>query len=168
MILSIIVAVSDNHVIGSGNQLPWHLPADLQYFKTLTTGHPIIMGRKTYESIGRPLPRRANIVITRDSEFTAEGVFVVHSLDEAIECAQQVAPEQAFIIGGDSIYQQAIASAQRVYLTRVHAVIPNGDAFFPVLDQQQWTLISARSAPADEKNPHACTFEVYEKKASHS
>lgn len=168
MILSIIVAVSDNQVIGSGNQLPWHLPADLHYFKTLTTGHPIIMGRKTFESIGRPLPRRENIVVTRDPGFAKEGIHVVHSLEEAVQCARSLGHEEAFIIGGDSIYQQAMALAQKVYLTRVHTIIPHGDAFFPVLDEQHWTLRSARSAPADEKNPLDCTFEVYEKSASHS
>lgn len=164
MLLSIIVAVSDNQVIGAGNQLPWHLPADLQYFKSLTTGHPIIMGRKTYESIGRPLPRRVNVVVTRDTGFSAEGVYIVHSLEEAIEYCQQLDEPEAFIIGGDSIYRQAIDLASKIYLTRVHTNIASGDAFFPALSDQEWHKISSTAMPADEKNQFSCTFEVYEKR----
>lgn len=164
MLLSIIVAVSENQVIGSDNQLSWHLPVDLQYFKSITTGHPIIMGRKTYESIGKPLPRRVNIVITRDAGYKAEGVQIVHSLDEAVTFCRQSAFDDVFIIGGDSIYQQALHLADKIYLTRVHAVIHHGDAFFPDLSDREWHLVSSAPLPADEKNEFACTFEVYEKR----
>lgn len=158
--ICIVVAASDNHVIGVSNQLPWHLPADLKFFKTLTTGHTIIMGRKTFESIGKALPHRRNIVITRDPQWQAPGCEVFHSLEQAIE---QVKDEFVFIIGGDSIYQQSVAFCDRIYLTRVHTMIENGEAFFPEPDVSIWKLQSSEYVPKDERNPFDMHFEVYER-----
>lgn len=161
MKLSIIVATSLNDVIGVNNQLPWHLPADLKYFKLLTTGHTILMGRKTYESIGRPLPNRLNLVITRSKSFEVAGVTVKHSIEEALEfCKNQ---EEVFIIGGDTIYRQMLPYAQNIYVTKVHTTIENGDAFFPSLDPKQWHLNSSVFHEKDDKNVFDYTFEVYEK-----
>ena len=162
MNISIIVAVSENQVIGVDNQLPWHLPADLRYFKSLTTNHPIIMGRKTYDSIGRPLPNRENIIITRNTHFKHDGLVVVHSIEAALQHCQQQQHDEVFIIGGDTIYQQSISMANRIYLTRVHTYIEHGTAFFPVLDET-WQLVSAEAHTRDEKNDMDYTFEVYEK-----
>ncbi len=159
--LSIIVAMSENRVIGRENQLPWHLPADLKHFKRLTTGHAIIMGRKTFESIGRPLPHRRSIIITRDRQYRAEGAEVVHSLEEAIELCRD--DEEAFIIGGAEIFRLALPRIDRVYLTLIHATV-EGDTFFPDLDQQQWTLVQDEHHAADEANPFAYSFRLYERR----
>ena len=162
MKLSLIVAVSENQVIGRDNQLPWHLPADLKYFKSLTTGHTILMGRKTYESIGKPLPNRENIVITRDTSFKPEGVVVKHSLEDALHfCATK--EDEVFIIGGDSIYKQALSWANKIYYTRVHCILEDGNAFFPELNLEEWKLLSSTYLVKDEKNEYDCTFEVYER-----
>lgn len=131
--LTLIVAMSRNHVIGRAGQLPWHLPEDLQHFKATTMGHPIIMGRKTYESIGRPLPGRRNIVVTRNADYQAEGITIVHSLDEAIEhCVDQ----DAFVIGGAQLYAQALPRANRIYLTLIDSEIA-GDTYFPKIDLER-------------------------------
>lgn len=160
MIISIIVAVSENNVIGVNNQLPWHLPADLLYFKQLTSSHSIIMGRKTFESIGRPLPKRRNIVITSNKDYSVEGIECVPSLHEALHaCAGE---QEVFIIGGGMIYKESIALATKLYITRVHTRIEDGTAFFPELNPERWRLIAETEHPADDKNSIACTFEVYE------
>lgn len=159
--ISIIVATSKNNVIGVNNQLPWHLPADLKYFKSLTNGHSIIMGRKTYDSIGRPLPNRENIVITRDKKFTSNDLIIKHSIEEAIEhCNGQ---EEVFIIGGDTIYKQTLAIANKLYITRVDIVIENGDAFFPEINDEEWKKVSVEDYEKDEKNKFDYSFEVYER-----
>ena len=141
MLLSLIVALSRNGVIGVGNQLPWHLPEDLKYFKSETLGKPIIMGRKTFESIGKPLPGRTNIVITRDPQWCAPGVNVVHGLNEALEIAATVCTEsgveEVMVIGGEQIYRLALPSADRLYLTEVDVEI-KGDAFFPDINTSEW------------------------------
>lgn len=166
MILSLIVAKSINDVIGIDNQLPWHLPADLKYFKHLTTGHTIIMGRKTFESIGRPLPNRKNVVITRDKKFNAEGIHVKNSIDEAIEFAniESDSNEEVFIIGGDTIYQQTLELADKLYITQVNTIIENGTSFFPKIDSETWKSVSSESHLKDEKNQFDYSFEIYEKK----
>lgn len=164
MKISIIVAVSFNQVIGVENQLPWHLPADLQYFKKLTLDHSIIMGRKTYESIGRPLPKRENIVITRDSHFNAEKVIIVNSIEQAIKHCEDRNQEEVFIIGGDTIYKQTMSIADQLYITRVNTVIEHGTAFFPEIDLNVWDLISSEWHPKDEKNQFDYTFELYAKR----
>jgi len=155
MKLSLVVAVAENDVIGKkGVMLPWRLSADLQHFRELTTGAPIIMGRTTYETIGRPLPGRLNIILTRDANFTAEGCTVVHSLADALSAAHN-APE-AFVIGGGSIYDLALPEVTTMYLTRVHAR-PEGDVFFRY-NPAEWREEKLGEHPADEKNEHSCTF----------
>jgi len=144
MTVSLIVAMAHNRVIGVDNKLPWHLPADLKYFKSVTLGKPIIMGRKTYESIGRPLPGRTNIVVTRNPDWHADGVTVVASLDEAIAAAGDT--DEVMIIGGAEIYGAALQAADRLYVTEVDLAV-DGDAFFPAIDPALW-----REA---ERDPHA-------------
>jgi dihydrofolate reductase len=168
MIISIIVAKSKNHVIGIDNQLPWHLPADLQYFKSLTVDNPIVMGRKTYESIGRPLPKRTNIVITRNTAFQVDNVVVTHGIDEAIAYCKKQEFEEVFIIGGDTIYRQTMDIADRLYITQVDVIKDNGTAFFPVIDTKKWTLVSTTKREKDEKNEFDIIFEVYEKRKTAS
>ncbi len=163
MNISIIVAISTNHVIGVDNKLPWHLPADLQYFKTLTIGHPILMGRKTYDSIGRPLPNRENIIITQNRTFHSNNLIIKHSIEEAIDYCIEKGYEDVFIIGGDGIYKQTISIADTLYITRVDINIENGTAFFPEIDKDKWKLISSDSRTKDDKNKYNYTFEVYEK-----
>ncbi len=162
MIISLIVAVADNGVIGQDNALPWRLPGDLKRFKALTMGKPIIMGRKTFDSIGKPLPGRTNIVITRQSDLQIVGCTVVGSLDEAFGSVQA---DEYMIIGGAEIYRQALPQAQRVYLTQVHATI-SGDAFFPLLEPTQWHETSRDDVPADDQNQFAHSFITLERVTS--
>lgn len=162
MIVSAIFAVSENNVIGKGNDLPWRMPADLKHFKNTTMGHPVIMGRKSFDSIGRPLPGRHNIVVTRDRNFRAEGVSVVHSLREAVEIAGADRPEEVFIIGGAQIYKKAFPYCDRLYMTRIHTET-EGDVFLPELDFSAWKLISEEKHLPDEKNIHDYTFRIYER-----
>lgn len=163
MVLSIVSAMADNRVIGINNRLPWKLPADMKWFRQHTLGKPIVMGRKTFESFGsKPLPERLNIVITREQGYVAPGAKVVHSIDEAIALAGDV-PE-IMIIGGASFYEQMLPRAQRMYLTLVHAKVA-GDAWFPQYDPTQWQEQSRSEYPADEKNPHAMSFVILERKA---
>lgn len=161
MHISIIVATSKNNVIGIKNQLPWHLPADLKYFKSLTNGRSIIMGRKTYDSIGRPLPNRENIIITRDENLSSTELVVTHSIEEAIQhCHGQ---EEVFIIGGDTIYKQTLSIATKLYITRVDTLIEDGDAFFPEINVAEWKKVSDEHFEKDEKNKFHYSFEVYER-----
>ena len=157
MHISIIAAMGRNRAIGYKNTLPWRLPADLQRFKQLTLGHHILMGRKTYESIGRPLPGRTSIIITRQPNFQAEGCLIAHSLDEAITLAQSRGEQEVFIIGGAEIYAQALSIADRMYLTLVDAE-PEADAFFPEFDENLWEKIDEKFALADEKNLYAAEY----------
>jgi dihydrofolate reductase len=163
MALALIVAVSNNGVIGVANTLPWHLPADLQYFKKVTSGHPILMGRNTYESIGRPLPNRENIVISRQAYFKPEGVRVFPSLEEALAYTATL-PLKTFIIGGDRVYKQTRHLADELHLTRVDTHIENGEAFFELPDPNEWELVEETYRAPDEKNSLACTFQVYKRK----
>jgi dihydrofolate reductase len=162
--LSLLVAVSDTGVIGRDGGLPWRLSADLRRFRRLTTGHAIIMGRKTYESIGRPLPERTNIVVTRQSDFAANGVIVAGDIDAAIQSAQQIhgAGDEVFIGGGAEIYRQTLDRADRLYLTRVHADVA-GDTYLPPIDFSQWRLVEESRHAADEKNEFPHTFAVYDR-----
>ena len=158
--VSAIVAAAENNTIGKDNQLLWHLPNDLRFFKRTTTGHTVIMGRKTYESVGKPLPNRRNVIITRQVGYTVEGAEVVHSVAAALEsCAGE---NEVFIVGGAEIYQQALAVVNRIYLTRVHVVLP-GDSFFPELEEHRWQLVSADHHPADDRHAYGYTFEIYER-----
>jgi len=167
--LSLIVALAENRVIGRDNQLPWHLPNDLKYFKNVTLGKPVVMGRKTYESIGRPLPGRTNIVITRQADYQPPGandsVKVVASLAAARQLAEQVCQEdgqdEAMIIGGAEIYSQALPLVDQMYLTEVHAEL-EGDAWFPEFDRSAWKKVSGEDHPAEGKNPFAYSFNVYQ------
>jgi dihydrofolate reductase len=160
-ILSAIAAMTENRVIGKDNKMPWHLPADLKHFKTLTSGHPIIMGRKTFESIGRPLPNRTNIILTRDSNFAADNCIVVTSPEAAITLGKECDQEEVFIIGGAEIYQQLMPAIQRIYLTIIHHEFA-GDAFFPELSQE-WHETSRERHRADESNEFDYTFLTVEK-----
>ncbi len=164
MIISIIVAISQNGVIGKQNQLPWHLPGDLKYFKSLTTGHSIIMGRKTFESIGKALPNRTNYVISTQQNFQAAGCITMHSVQEAIEHASACHETEVFIIGGAGIFEVSAHLANRFYLTKVEAVV-DGDVHFPYPDTNKWTLLSEESNVADSKNEYPYTFCVYERKS---
>jgi dihydrofolate reductase len=156
--LSLIVAIARNRVIGYQNRMPWHLPAELAYFKQITMGHPIIMGRKTFDSIGRPLPGRRNIVVSRNPGWQHEGVELAPSLDAALSMCGR---EEAFLIGGASLYAGALAYADKLFITEIDAM-PPGDTFFPPIDGAQWREVSRRRREADERNPHAIEFVVLE------
>lgn len=156
--ISLIVAVADNNVIGKDNALIWHLPADMKFFREKTTGHCIITGRKNYESIPekfRPLPNRTNIVITRQPDYRAPGAVIVGSVEAAIEKAKQSGDNEIFIIGGAEIFRQSLSYADRIYLTVIHHSF-EGDVFFPELNMQEWKEMSRVAGPVDEKNkyPH--------------
>ncbi len=165
--LSIIVAMSNNRAIGKDNQLLWHLPEDLKYFKRITMGKPMIMGRKTFESIGRPLPGRLNIVVTRQTDWQYEGVKTVHSIDDAMTLAEAQAfidgVDEVMLIGGAELYKSALPKADKLYLTRVDADI-EGDAFFPEIDPEKWKEISREEFSASESslksNPYNYAFCV--------
>lgn len=161
MPISIIVAASQNNVIGKDNKLIWRLSADLKRFKALTTGHHIIMGRKTFDSIGKPLPNRTSIIITHQADYKAEGCIVVNSLEEAL--AKVPADQEAFIIGGGTIYKEAIDKADKLYLTLVHGKF-DGDTFFPKLDSKTWESLKREDYMPDPKNEHAYSFIDYVKK----
>jgi len=166
MKLSLLAALSTNNVIGRDNQVPWRLSTDLKRLKAMTLGHHVIMGRKTYESVGRPLPGRTNLVITRQEGYAPAGVTVVHSLEEAIRIAMHSGDEEAFVLGGAEIYQQAMHRADRMYLTRVHAEV-EGDTVFPDFDDvSEWQLTDAEHFDADEKNELPFSFLTYERAAA--
>lgn len=162
--VALIWAMADNRTIGADNQLPWYLPSDLQRFKTLTEGKPVIMGRKTFESIGRPLPSRENIVITRDPSFAADGVTTASSIEDAIAIAQRLSQkgQEIFVIGGSEIYKQTLPFADKLYVTNVRAVV-QGDTFFPRYDKTRWKRLP--DVPAnfvrDSKDSHKYDFNVY-------
>ena len=175
MIISIIAAMGKNNELGKDNQLLWQLPADMKHFREITTGHTVIMGRKTYESIGRPLPNRRNIVITRETDYQKDGIEVVHSLPGALKIASleqgkkfeendedPPAGGEVFIIGGGQIYIEAIANADKLYITHVDATLP-ADTYFPQISCEEWEKISSESHKADEKNPYPYTFSEYKK-----
>ncbi|KAA0205954.1 dihydrofolate reductase [Candidatus Uhrbacteria bacterium] len=162
--ISIIVAVSDNDVIGHQNVLPWYLSRDLKNFKKLTTGNTVVMGRKTFDSImarlGHPLPDRKNVIITRQEDFRAPDCVVAHSWEEAIE---KTKGENVFIGGGEAIYRMALPQADRLHLTRVH-MQSEGDVKFPPVDFFEWNLVHEEEWPKDEKNETAATYQIYERK----
>ena len=156
MIVALLVAMSDDGIIGRDNALPWHLPRDLQWFKRLTTGHPIIMGRTTYQSIGRPLPNRRNIVLSRDPEFQPEGVEVTATLKAALELVED--DPEVFVVGGAAIYGLALPRAQRMYLTRVHARV-DGDVLFPEWRPDEWRLVWEEAHEPDGEHAYPFTFQ---------
>ncbi|MFQ0990939.1 type 3 dihydrofolate reductase [Gilliamella apicola] len=166
MILSVIVAMAHNRVIGLNNQMPWHLPADLAWFKKNTLNKPVIMGRKTFESIGRPLPNRHNIVISRQIESIdnkISNVSWVKSIDGAISLAQAQQPDEVFIIGGGNIYQQVLPLIERLYLTHIDAEL-QGDTYFPDYLSEQWQVIYQEEHQADEKNSYPYQFKILQRK----
>jgi len=163
MTVSLIVAVSSNGVIGRDGGLPWHLPADLKHFKRTTMGHHLIVGRRTWEEVGKPLPGRTMVVVTRSQRFAPEGAKVVRSVEQALEIAAE--DDEPFIGGGSQIYRIALARdlVHRIYLTRIHAEV-EGDTFFPEFDLDDWELVSEEHHEADEKNEFDFSFLVYERR----
>jgi dihydrofolate reductase len=159
--ITLIVAVADTGVIGRDNQLPWHLPDDLKRFKRLTLGKPIVMGRKTFESIGKPLPGRPNIVVTRATNYRREGVTIAHSADDAVAAAGDVG--EIMIIGGSDVFRAFLPRAARIHLTRVHGEIA-GDVMWPALDTREWEVVERETHDADERHVFSMTFEVWEKR----
>ncbi len=162
MKISIIVAFGENREIGKDNKMLWHLPNELKYFKNTTWGMPIIMGKNTYDSLGKPLPGRENIVITRQQSFQAEGIVVVHSIEEAIAAAAKTDANEAFVIGGGKIYEQFLPLAQTLYITRVHASF-DASVFFPAFSFDDYNLVNAKACMADEKHAFDYTFQIWEK-----
>lgn len=157
--IAIIVAVAEDNVIGAGNSIPWYCPADLQYFKRTTLGSPVLMGRKTYQSLKiKPLPGRQNIIVTRDSELICEGCDVVTSLESGIQLVGN--KEKLFIIGGADIYRQSMNLAEELYITYVDVKV-EGDRFFPEVDLSEWDLIREQTYKTDEKNPHNMIFKFF-------
>jgi dihydrofolate reductase len=161
--ISLIVAASTNNAIGKNNQLLGHLPNDLKFFKNTTWGSVVIMGRKTFESVNKPLPGRINIVITRQEHWNAENVIKASNIKDAIEKANETNCKEVFIIGGGEIYKDCISITNRIYLTRVHTII-EGDAFFPIINEHEWTLISNNDFKADEKNAYDHSIQIWERK----
>lgn len=164
MRVSTIVGMGNNREIGKGNDIPWYLPADLKYFKKVTTGHPIIMGRKCFESIGKPLPNRTNIIVSRNPEFYIEGCILVHSLGAALAVAQDKEAEEAFIIGGGEIYLKGLPLSTKLYLTEIDISVEDADIFFPEINPAHWKETSAIKHQKDAKNPYDYTFRVLERK----
>lgn len=162
MITCLIAAVSDNLVLGHHGKMPWHLPADLKHFRNLTMGSPILMGRKTFESIGRPLPGRLNLIITHNRSYSAEGIETCGSLEEAFTRAQAAGTSQCFLIGGGQLYRKALETKRvdLIYITRVHHTF-DGDVFFPVLDTRQWEQVANRRNSADAQHAYSYSFETW-------
>lgn len=161
--ISLIVAMGENRVIGNKNELPWHLPEDLKYFKRVTMGHPVIMGRKTFESIGRPLPGRKNIVISAQEDYVAEGCTVLHSIEEVLMLNEKNPGEEYFVIGGAEIYKALLPVADRLYITFIYEKF-EGDTVFPPFKINEWELVSRQKGLKSEENPYDFEFLVYERK----
>ena len=163
MKISMIAAMAHDRVIGKDNQMPWHLPADLAHFKRVTLGKPVLMGRKTFESIGRQLPGRRNLVISRNPDYQAEGIEVVGSVEAALALLAGSSVEELMVIGGGHLYAEMLPSADCLYLTRIDLAV-EGDTRFPAFDDGQWQRIECESHPADEKNPHPYSFEIWQRR----
>lgn len=164
MIISIIAAASDNNVIGNKGKIPWHLPVDFKHFKKITSGHHVVMGQLTHESLGKALPDRVNIVLSKDKVYECNGCVVVDSLEEALDFARKAGESEVFIIGGGSVYKQTIPLASKIYLTRVHVKL-SGDTFFPNINKLKWKEVSHEAHRPDKKNPYPFDFCVYERKS---
>lgn len=163
MLISCIVARSNNNVIGKENEIPWYLPADLQYFKKVTLGHHVVMGRNCYVSIGRPLPKRTNVIISRDPYFISSNCLIARSIDEALYMAYENGETEAFIIGGGQIYEQTVNLWDKLYITEVEVKV-EGDVFFPEVNlQNDWKLITEETHKKDEKNEYDYCFRIYER-----
>jgi len=161
--VALVVAMTGAGVIGAGGTLPWHLPADLRRFRRITLGHPVVMGRRTHESIGRPLPQRHNIVVTRRSDYRAPDCTVVHGLEQALQAA--AGDGEVMVIGGAALYREALAGAGRIYLTEVHADLA-GDVYFPAFDRDAWVEISREDHLPDANNAQAYSFVVLERRSA--
>lgn len=163
MIISCIVAIGKNNVIGLNNKMPWHIPEDLKYFKKTTTGHCVILGRKNFDSIGRPLPQRTNIIITRNKSFFHSGCITAESIEKALSIALETGENEAFIIGGAEIYKQTIEYWDKLYLTEIDAFF-EGDTFFPDLDFSEWIMEKEQTVLKSDSNPYNLTFRIYRRK----
>lgn len=164
MTTSIIVATSENNVIGRDNDLPWVMPEDMKFFKNTTWGMPVIMGRKSFDAMeGNPLAGRTNIIITRQENYKAEGAVIVKNLSDALFVAAETDSKEAFVIGGGEIFKEAITKVDRIYRTVIHTVA-DGDVFFPLIDETKWKLVNKRECKADEKNKFDYTFQLWERK----
>ncbi|MEV3821011.1 type 3 dihydrofolate reductase [Aeromonas dhakensis] len=163
MMISMIAAMAHDRVIGLDNQMPWHLPADLAHFKRVTLGKPVLMGRKTFESIGRPLPGRRNLVISRNPDYRADGVEVIDSVDAALALLAGSDVAELMVIGGGHLYGQLLPRADRLYLTRIDLAV-EGDTCFPAFDEGDWSCIERESHQPDEKNPHPYRFETWQRR----
>ena len=163
MMISMIAAMAHDRVIGLDNQMPWHLPADLAHFKRVTLGKPVLMGRKTFESIGRPLPGRRNLVISRNPDYRADGVEVIDSVEAALALLAGSDVAELMVIGGGHLYGQLLPRADRLYLTRIDLAV-EGDTRFPAFDDGQWQRVDCESHSADEKNPHPYSFETWQRR----
>lgn len=162
MKISLVVAAASNNAIGKEGTMPWHLPNDMKHFKNITWGMPVIMGRKTFESLGKPLAGRKNIVISRQPGWNAAGTIVVKSIDDALFVASQADANEVMVIGGGEIYKALYTKASRIYLTRVEAE-PEADTFFPAIDPEQWYLVNQQNHEADEKNAYNYSFQTWER-----
>ncbi|MEJ7611135.1 MAG: dihydrofolate reductase [Ferruginibacter sp.] len=164
MIISLIVAASTNNAIGKDNAMLWHLPTDLKFFKNTTWGMPVVMGRKTFEAMGKALAGRTNIVVTSNKDWKGEGAINVPDIEEALKVAADTTnAKEVFITGGGEIYKQTMKMADRIYMTRIHTQV-EGDTFFPEIDQTDWKLVFSKEVKADEKNTYDMSFETWEKK----
>lgn len=164
MTVSAIVAVSENNAIGHENKLPWHLPEDLKFFKRTTIGKPVVMGRKTFDSLGKALPGRLNIVLSRQADLQLpEGVLLYNNLEDALKKLEADGTEEAFVIGGGHVFAEAMPLLDRLYMTRVHTIIEAADTFFPEIDHNYWKLVWEEAHEADEKNNYSYTFQHYER-----
>jgi dihydrofolate reductase len=162
-VLKILVAFDENRVIGKNNTLIWHLPADLKRFKTLTTGHVVIMGRKTFESIGKPLPNRTTIVISRQADLKIDGAIITHSVEEAILKAKSITREDIFIVGGAEIYALSLALADQILVTQLHDIF-DGDAYFPEIPEESWEVTEKERGITDDKNAYQYSYITYSRK----
>lgn len=162
MRISLVVAAAHNNVIGNRGEIPWRLPDDQRFFRRITMGHVIVMGRKTFDSIGKPLPGRTNLVLSRSDRAPIEGVFAFSDLAEAENWARDRATEELFVIGGEAVYREALPRADRIFLTRVHAE-PEGDVFFPEIDAARWRCTRREEHPSDERHAFDFAFETWER-----
>ena len=163
MTISLVVAAATNNGIGKDGKMPWHLPNDMKHFKNVTWGMPIIMGRKTFESLGKALPGRKNIVVTHNPDWKADGAVAVQKIEDALFVAQATDANEIMIIGGGEIYKLLFAKAKRIYMTRVEAE-PEADTFFPSIEEKEWELVSQKNHEADEKNDYNYSFQIWERK----
>ncbi|MDQ0298391.1 dihydrofolate reductase [Salibacterium salarium] len=164
MIISFVAAMDEKRVIGADNKMPWYLPNDLKHFKKVTHGNPIVMGRKTFESIGKPLPGRRNIIITSDVDYKAQGCEVLHSVEDIQSLQTEPSEEEIFVIGGATIFEQTFALASKMYLTIIHDTF-SGDTYFPAWNEEEWKKLEEVEGTMDEKNNHPHTFLTLERKA---